>query len=336
MDQLSPNIAWYEKYRPKSIDDVVFSNQEDKNLIATWVANERIPGNVLFSGPAGTGKTTISLILIRNLIKSQNDLCRMRSRKVEEIDDKVAPFITKKPVASKSKIVYIEELDGLSRQAQRQLKEDMLEKFQEHVSFICCTNYPKRIDGALLTRFTYKIDFSSDNIVDIKRRLEYVLDEEKATYDKEELSNFVDKNYRHGLRELINSLQKVYVSNNGNINFQDLEKNLNIEDNIVTLIFKMIETVMKNNEPTTRRLCIITPINSIIGKEYQEFVTLCHNNYDINYENVFVRLYETTRFIPLQVIVAKYSEEIEMKKYPHAHLISAFYEMIKCVIESML
>lgn len=336
MEQVKPDIAWYEKYRPKGVDEVIFSNEDDKKLIETWVTNERIPGNVLFSGPAGTGKTTISLILIRSLIKNQADLCRMRSRRVEEIDDKIAPFITKKPVGSKSKIVYIEELDGLSRQAQRQLKEDMLEKFQEYVSFVCCTNYPKRIDSALLTRFTYKIDFSSDNVTGIKSRLEHILSQENAQYDPQELSEFVSKNYRHGLRELINSLQKVYVSNSGKINFQDLEKSLNIEDNLVALIYKMIEVVMKTAEPNTKRLCLINPMNSIIARDYQEFVTLCHNNYDINYENIFVRLYETTRYLPLQVVIGKYSEEIETKKYPHIHLISLFYDMVKCVIEAML
>jgi hypothetical protein len=97
----------------------------------------------------------------------------------------------------------------------------------------------------------------------------------------------------------------------------------------------MLETVMKTLELNQKKLCLITPMNSIIAKEYQEFVTLCHNNFDINYENIFLRLYETTRFLPLQVIIGKYSEEIDMKKYPHIHLISAFHEMMKCVLEAM-
>ena len=336
---IKPSIAWYEAYRPRTVDDVIFSNEDDKKLISGWIQNENIPGNALFSGPAGTGKTTISLILIKNLIKNQADLCRMRSRKVEEIDDKVAPFITKKPISSKSKIVYIEELDGLSKQAQRQLKEDMLEKHQEYVSFICCTNYPKKIDHALLPRFTYKIDFSSENIAAIKTRLEYILNEEKAQYDQNELYEYVEKKYNIGLRELINNMQLCYISsNNGNgtMNFKDLEKNINIEDKITFLVKKMIEDIMKSSDLNSRRTCLINPINSIIAKEYYEFTTLCHNNYDINYENIFLKLYETTRFLPLQVIIGKYSEEIDMKKHPNFHAIALLHEMILCINQSMM
>jgi len=63
-------------------------------------------------------------------------------------------------------------------------------------------------------------------------------------------------------------------------------------------------------------------------------VTLCHNNFDINYENIFERLYETVKYLPLQVIIGKYSEEIDLKKYPNIHLISCFYEMMKCSLET--
>ncbi len=333
---LTPKVSWFEKYRPKSLDEMVFSSESQRNLAQSWIQNERIDGNVLLSGAAGTGKTTLAEILIRNIIKNQSDLCRMKTRSVNEIDEKVKPFVAKKPVSSKIKIVYIEEIDGISRQGQRQLKEDLLEKYQDYVSFLACTNYPKRIDGALYTRFTYKINFTSDNIIGIKNRLKYILNCESAIFDEKEFDKFIEKNYYHGLRSLINSIQVAFISGNGKINFEDLERNLNIEDNLVKLIHTMLETIMKTTELNQRKLCLITPLNSIIAREYQEFVTLCHNNYDINYENVFSRLYETTRFLPLQVIIGKYSEETDMKKYPHIHLISCFYEMVKCVTEVIM
>jgi len=333
---LSPNISWFEKYRPKTIDEMVFSNQAQKNLAQTWLQSEKIDGNLLLSGPAGTGKTTLAEILIRGLIKNQADLCRMKTRSVAEIDEKIKPFVVKKPVGSKSKIVYIEEVDGISKQGQRQLKEDLLEKYQNYVSFICCTNYPKRIDSALYTRFTYKIDFNSDNIEEIKKRLLYILKCESARFSDDDFEEFVKKNYFHGLRDLINSLQVSYISNNGEINFQDLEKNLNIEDNLIHLIHTMLGTVMSSVEPNQRKLCLINPMNSIIAKDYQTFVTLCHNNWDINYENIFIRLYETTRFLPLQVIISKYSEDVENKKFPHMHMIACFHDMLQCVLNVMM
>jgi hypothetical protein len=98
----------------------------------------------------------------------------------------------------------------------------------------------------------------------------------------------------------------------------------------------MLEMIMSTSDLMARKLCLSNPFNSIIAKEYSSFVTLCHNNFDINYENIFERLYEVIKFLPIQVIIGKYSEEIDMKKYPHIHLISCFYEMMRCCLESTM
>lgn len=333
---ITPNISWFEKYRPQSIDEMVFSDDQQKRLVKSWVDNENISGNILLSGPAGTGKSTLALILIKKIIKNQADYLRIKTRSVSDVDEKIAPFVQKRPVSSKCKVVYIEEVDRTSRQFQAQLKEDLMEKYQEYVSFICCTNHPRRIDSALRTRFTFQIEFKSENLNGIKKRLEYILTQEKAKFDTTELEEFVNKNFKSGLRDLINALQVSFVSNNGVVDFKNLEQNLNIEDNIVSNIFEMIEKIMTTNDPTARKICLSTPFSSIIAKEYSSFVTLCHNNFDINYENIFERLYETTKFLPLQVIIGKYSEEVDLKKYPNIHLISCFYEMMKCCLESTM
>jgi DNA polymerase III delta prime subunit len=330
---VSPDISWYEFFRPQSIEEMVFSNDQQKKLVKSWIDTETIPGNILLSGPAGTGKSTLALILIRKIVKNQADLCRIKTRSVSDVDDKIAPFVMKKPVSSKCKVVYIEEIDRTSRQFQAQLKEDLMEKYQDSVSFICCTNHPRRIDSALRTRFTFQVEFKSDNLEDIKKRLEHILNQKSAKFNQAELAEFVNKNYKSGLRDLINALQVSFISNNGVIDFKNLEQNLNIEDNIVGYIIQMIERIM-TADPNNKKLCMNSPFNSIIAKEYSSFVTLCHNNFDINYENIFERLYETTKYLPLQVIIGKYSEEIDLKKYPNIHLISCFYEMMKCSLET--
>jgi DNA polymerase III gamma/tau subunit len=335
-DGVAPNISWFEKWRPAVLDDVVFNNNQEKEMIQTWITDGKIPGNVLLFGPPGTGKTTLGTILIKLLIKSQGDLYVMKTRSVNEIDDNIKPFVVKRPIQSKGKIVYIEEIDKILRQGQNTLKDGLLEKYQEYVSFICCTNFIKRIDPALLTRFTYKIEFISDNKEGIKARLEYILNQEQTKYNQSEFAEFVDKNYKHGLRDLINELQVSAKMNNGVINFKDLDKNLNIEDNVISYIHRMLHEIMKCQDLNSKKLCLVSPFNSIIAKDYQEFVTIVHNNFDINYESIFRRLYETTRFLPLQVLIGNYAEDIETKKYPHLHLISCFYELMKCVTETSM
>lgn len=331
---IKPQIAWFERYRPQSIDEMVFSNDQQKKLVSSWIENETIPGNILFSGPAGTGKSATSLILIKKIIKNQADYLRIKTRSVSDVDEKISPFVIKKPVSSKCKIVYIEELDRTSRQFQAQLKEDLMEKYQEYVSFICCTNHPKRIDSALRTRFTFQVEFKSENLEEIRKRLEFILNKEEAKFDQNALAEFVSKNYKAGMRDLINTLQVSFVSNNGVINFTNLDQNLNIEDNVVGNIHQMIEIIMATQDPGSKKICLSTPFSSIIAKDYSTFVTLCHNNFDINYENILERLYETTKFLPMQDIIRRYLEEVETKKYPNLHLISCFYEMMKCGIET--
>lgn len=333
---VTPSISWFERYRPQEIESVVFSNEQQKKLVKSWIDNESIPGNVLLTGPAGTGKSTLALIAIKKIIKNQADYLRIKTRSVSDVDEKIAPFVIKRPVGSKIKIVFIEELDRTSRQFQAQLKEDLLEKYQEYVSFVCTSNHPKRIDSALRTRFTFQIEFKSDNLEDIRKRLEYILNQEAAKYDQNELIDFVNKNYKSGLRDLINALQVSFISNSGVINFKNLDQTLNIEDNIVGYIIQMLEKIMTTQDLNARRMCVSTPFNSIIAKEYSSFVTLCHNNFDINYGNIFERLYETVKYLPLQVIIGKYSEEVDLKKYPNIHLISCFYEMMKCNLEIMM
>ena len=239
MGLTKPNISWFERYRPDNIDDMVFSDETRKTLVRSWIEAETVPGNILFSGAAGTGKTATSLILIRKIIKNQADLIRIKSRSVKDVDDQIVPFVSRKPVSSKIKIVYIEELDRTSRQFQGQLKEDLMEKYQEYVSFICCTNHPRRIDSALRTRFTFQEDFKSDNIEGMIGRLDFILKAENAKYNPDELTQFVNKNFKSGMRDLINALQVSYISHNGIIDFTTLAQNLNIEDNLVGYVVQM-------------------------------------------------------------------------------------------------
>jgi len=66
-----------------------------KKYCESWIDNETIPGNVLLSGPAGTGKTTTAIVIIRKIIKNQADLCRIKTRSVSDVDEKIAPFVQK-------------------------------------------------------------------------------------------------------------------------------------------------------------------------------------------------------------------------------------------------
>lgn len=327
---ITPEISWFEKHRPQTIDDMVFDDESDRILAKEWIQNGSINGNVILFGPPGTGKTTLIEILIKNIVKAKNDLFRMKTRSVDEIDNRLKPFLNKRPVKSKIKIIYIEEIDGISPQGQRTLKEDCLEKYQKSCSFLCATNYIKKVDNALLTRFTYKISLNSNNIEGIKNRLKDILIKEECRFDENKLLEFVQKHYKKGLRDLINAIQIESIKTNKQLTFENSESSLNLEGNVVVLIFNIIKTVLQTRDLNERRNFMILPLNTKIGKDYEQLVTILHNNYNIDYDSVYDMLIENNNYLPLQVILSKYSETTDTKKFPHLHLISCLYEMIEC------
>ncbi len=330
-DQIDQNISWFMKYQPKTIDDMVFDNEGDRELAKSWITNGMVDGNViLHSRLGGTGKTTLINILIRETIKAGNDLFRMKSRSVKEIDERLKPFLNKKAVKSKKKIAYIEEIDALSSQGMRELKEDCLEKFQHSCSFLCATNYIKKVDDALLTRFTYKISLTSNNIVGIKNRLKTILESENCTFDEDKLLKFVESNHKKGLRDLINALQIESIKGENNIAFESSETSLNLEDSVCSLIFDILKTVLATNNISERKNYKILPLNTSIGKDYEQLVQIIHNNYNLNFNSINNILIDNNNYLPLQIIIGKFSETTDNKKYPHLHLISCLYEMIGC------
>ena len=326
------NKSWFMKHSPTDIKDLIFDNDEHKQLVIKWYDQEYIDGNVLFYGPYGLGKTITAEILIRRIIKVQNDLLLASERNVKEIREKITPFVKKSPVKSKRKIIYIEEIDKMHPDAFNLLKTGLMEKYQDNCSFIACTNYIKKIEGATLTRFNYKIPFTGNNIIKIYDRMKYILTTENANYNDDDLKKFIQNNYKIGIRELINQLQNSYIANSGQINFKNISQTGSIEENIIKLIVTILSSIMKS-DAKNKKLCLDYPENSVINEEYKQLVILLHNNLDINYDYIYNRLYELSNFIPIKTLCAKYSEQMEYKKFPHINLLGFYYDLMKTVCE---
>lgn len=335
---LTPKTAWFERYRPQDIESMVWPNEGDKRIVQGWLESNKIDGNILLSGAAGTGKTTLAEILIKHFIKANNDLFRMKSRSVKEIDEQLKPFLQRKPVRSPFKVVYIEEFDRISGAAEAELKEGLMEKYLDWCVYIACTNHPKKIENAVLTRFIYKFDFNAVSDIDaVTRRIIYILQTEGLTPDEAKLKEFIGEHYNLGLRELINLFQTNYNANNKTINYEGLKASAQFDENIVKIILDIVETVMSVNDSKTRKLCATRPINTLIADKYTQFTTVVMNNsFDINFNYIFERMYETIQFLPLRHIIGRYAQTLDGKKFPQYHLESCLKEMLDCCAETML
>lgn len=328
------NLSWFMKYQPKDINDLVFDNSEHETLVKNWYENESINGNVLFYGPPGLGKTASSEILIRKIIKSDYDLKVCHERSANEMRD-LKPFLQKPAIKSKQKIIYIEEFDKLHPEALNILKTGLMEKYQATCSFVACTNYIRKIqtkDAAILSRFASKLEFSGKNIEGIIERLKSILEKENAKFDEDKLADFVKTNVKAGIRELINQLENSYISNSGEINFTQITKDSGLEERLFILIKEIISFAIKT-DARTRKICEIYPTQTAIADKYNELCAIITNNYDIDYEFIYERLYDSTPFIPFKTIINTFDEKNEFKKRPSLNLLECLKDLIHCSSE---
>lgn len=331
---LDDNTAWIKKYQPKTIDDYVFANEKYRTLITKWYENEKIDGNLILYGPPGTGKTSLIRVLVNKIIKSKTDLYTVNSRSVDEVDE-IRQWINKRPTRSKQNIVYFEEIDQISKAAQTGLKDKLMENFVETCVFLCATNHPKRLNPALLDRFTYQFHLNTSNKDDLFKKIKFILDNEKCEYNENSLLEYVDKNYEVGLRTIINTLQIEYVVNDKKILFDEINDKSEIEEHIIDLFFNMIKCVIELSDNKSKKLCLIYPKDSAISNDYINFITILNNNWNIDYNYIFEELIEKINIYPCKKILVDYYETLENKKYSHYHLIGCFYDLIKSTVEMM-
>ena len=284
---LAPNASWAEKYRPETIEDLIFPNDNWKRVINKWVENKRIDGNVALFGFGGLGKSSLARILVKNIIGNTADFKIIKSRSVQEIDS-IGEFIRSKPIGSPMKIILIEEADRLSSQAQTELKDKYTEQYQEHCSIIITTNYPNNIDEFLLQRFLYKIDFSRLDPAAIFCRLMMILQQENCQVNENDLKEWIDRNYLCGMRDLINQLQLCAKLNDNIIIFDDINKQGDLESKTISLCQSILSNFLACKDSKTKKTTFINPSgSSIIGPQWVELVQTVTNHYGIDFRMVF-------------------------------------------------
>lgn len=196
---------WIEKWRPKTLDGYVFIDEDQKKQIQTWIANKSIP-HLMFSGAAGTGKTTLAKILISELGIDDYDVLEInasRENSVDTIRDKIIGFVQTIPFGS-FKVVLLDEADYISPNGQAALR-GVMETYHSTARFILTCNYPHKIIPALHSRCQ---GFHVDKIdqIEFTARVATILSNEKIDFDLDTLDNYVRAVYPD-LRKCINNCQ---------------------------------------------------------------------------------------------------------------------------------
>ncbi len=228
-----------EKYRSKDLDEYV-GNEHIKKTIQQYLGQNDIQ-NLIFYGPAGTGKTTLAKLIVNNLNCDYLYINASDERGIETIRDKVSGFASTasfKPL----KVVILDEADFLTIQAQASLR-NVIETFSRTTRFIMTCNYVERIIDPLQSRCqVLKVIPPSKKEVAV--HLAKIMAHEAISYDVEDIKTIVNQ-YYPDLRKCLNTIQ---------LSTQDqklvIDKSVLVSSNYMTSILKELS----NAKPKWREI----------------------------------------------------------------------------------
>jgi DNA polymerase III delta prime subunit len=202
-----------EKYRPHSVEECILPDRI-KSVFQEYVNTENIP-NLMLTGPAGCGKTTIAKAMCEQLGLNHLFINSSEERGIDMLRTKIKGYASTVSLTGGRKVIILDEADYLTPEAQAGLR-GAIEEFSENCSFIFTCNFKARLIDALHSRcavvdFGLKGDEKPKMASKMFKRLEQILTTEGITYDKAVIVKLVER-YFPDYRRLLNELQRHSVS----------------------------------------------------------------------------------------------------------------------------
>jgi len=215
-----------EKYRPQSLDDYI-GNIQVKSKIAEYIKEGTLQ-NLLLFGPAGTGKTSLAKLIVKQLDATHLYINASDERGIDTIRDKIIPFASSIGFNG-LKVVILDESDYLTPQAQATLR-NVIESFSASCRFIFTCNYLERIISPLQSRcVTFGIVPPSKK--EVGQHILQICEKEKIEYTKEDLGQIIITHYPD-IRKVLNTIQGSLKDKKLVLDTQSL-KNTDFENQVI-------------------------------------------------------------------------------------------------------
>ena len=291
-------FLWVEKYRPRVVADTILP-EELKSTFQSIVDGGEIP-NMLFSGTAGTGKTTVARAICEQLGSDYIVINGSEEGNIDTLRGKIKQFASTVSLSGGYKVVILDEADYLNPQSTQPALRGFIEEFSNNCRFILTCNFKNKVIEPLHSRCSnYEFNFSkkvqAQLCAQFMKRASSILVDEGVNYNEDTLAGVI---MRHSpdWRRVLNELQRHSISgqlettviiNDANDNYNVLYKALKDKD------FKKMRSWVVNNidvEPAS----IFRGIYDSMGDhvEPQSIPQLVLILADYHYKNAFVADHE--------------------------------------------
>ena len=307
---MSSEFLWVEKYRPQAISDIVLP-ESLKQTFQKIVVSKELP-NMLFTGTAGLGKTTVAKALCNELGCDYILINGSEEGNIDTLRTKIKQFASSVSLQGGYKVVILDEADYLNPQSTQPALRGFIEEFSKNCRFILTCNFKNRIIEPLHSRCSV-IEFLIPKALKQKmaakmmERLGFILTNESVSYEEPVLAELIMK-YFPDFRRTINELQRYGTSgtidsgilvNVSDISIQSLMNALKIKD------FKKMRQWVADNidiEPASMFRSIYDSMNEHVEPSSVPQLVLILADYQ--YKNSFVADHELNMVACLTEVMA--------------------------------
>ena len=230
------NTLWTEKYRPSGVDTYL-GNEHLLEKVSMYLESGDLP-HLLLYGKAGTGKTTLAKILVKNIECDYLYINASDENNVDTVRTKVKQFAS--TIGFKDfKIIILDECDYITPNAQAALR-NLMETFSKHCRFILTCNYVERIIDPIQSR-CQSFQIIPPSKVQVAKHLHNILVKENIIGSPEDIKVLVESTYPD-IRRVINSAQRNVVKGKLKLDTSSI-----IQNDYKLKLLKILETQNKKN-----------------------------------------------------------------------------------------
>ena len=266
-------FLWVEKYRPKTVDECILPT-ELKKTFTEFVKDQHIP-NLILSGSAGTGKTTIAKAMVEEIGSTWMLINGSEESGIDVLRTKIKNFASTVSLEGGRKYIILDEADYLNPQSTQPALRGFMEEFHKNCGFILTCNYKNRLIEPLQSRCS-NIDFTIRNGERIKlaklffERVQDILNKEQIKFEPKAIAELINK-YFPDWRRCLNELQR--YSSSGQIDAGILV-NLSSEN------IKELTGFLKAKEFTNVRKWIVNNLDNDPSRIFRTIYNSLYDNLD--------------------------------------------------------